>query len=166
MGVNKHKPHLVVYMEDNPYRDLVNGMKKLPNINDFNIDSKNPCGGWNKTLSKLEENLNLINSNENMFVLLLMDFDNKFNERYSKFENILKEQSCKARVFLLGIDVKESEDLKKTLGYKNLEEISKILSENCPKEESKEWNNKHLKCNLREIEKMKSINIFDWLFVK
>ena len=31
---------------------------------------------------------------------------------------------------------------------------------------SKEWNNKHLKCNLREIEKMKSINIFDWLFVK
>jgi putative IMPACT (imprinted ancient) family translation regulator len=95
-----------------------------------------------------------------------MDFDNKFNERYSKFENILKEQSCKARVFLLGIDVKESEDLKKTLGYKNLEEISKILLENCPKEESKEWNNKHLKCNLREIEKMKSINIFDWLFVK
>ena len=93
MGVNKHKPHLVVYMEDNPYRDLVNGMKKLPNINDFNIDSKNPCGGWNKTLSKLEENLNLINSNENMFVLLLMDFDNKFNERYSKFENILKEQT-------------------------------------------------------------------------
>ena len=48
MGVNKHKPHLVVYMEDNPYRDLVNGMKKLPNINDFNIDSKNPCGDGTK----------------------------------------------------------------------------------------------------------------------
>ena len=164
MGVNKHKPHLVVFMEDNPYRDIVNGMKKLINVDDTNIDSKNPCGGWSKVFSKLDENLALINSNENMHILLLIDFDNKFEERYEKFEEMLKGQSCKSRVFMFGIDKKESEDLKATLKYKNYEEISKCLLENCPNEVSQEWNNKHLKCNIDMIEKMKKVGVFDWLF--
>lgn len=166
MGINRHKNHLVVFMEDRPYRDIVNGAKSLLNVNENIVDSKEPSGGWSKTFEKLKENLQLIGKFKNMHVLVLIDFDNEYEKRYDIFENILKDNNCLDRAFLLGIDAKESEDLKKALGYKNSEDIAKILLENCPDETANEWENRHLKSNLREIERMRDGGVFQWLFIK
>ena len=51
MAVNRHRNHLVVYLEDQPYRGMMNGVKKLLKINDFVIDVRPPCGGWTFAVS-------------------------------------------------------------------------------------------------------------------
>lgn len=166
MAVNRHRNHLTIYLEDRPYRELVNGAKNLMHINEQVIDDKNPCGGWTKVFAQLEENLNLLNAKIYMHALLLMDFDNQFAARKEKFEEILIEQPCRDRVFLLGIDNKESESLKRTLGITNNEKISEILLEKCPDEIVEIWQNEHLRCNTEEIERMRNQSVFEWLFVK
>lgn len=164
MAVNRHNNHLVVFLEDRPYRELVNGAKTLPNINERVIDDKNPSGGWPKVFAQLEENLPLLNNRQKMHALLLMDFDNAFQARITKFNQLLTNQNCADRVFILGIDAKESENLKRTLKQSNNEQISKILLENCPSLVVQEWQNQHLNCNQDEIKRMRAQGVFEWLF--
>lgn len=165
MAVNRHKNHLVIYLEDLPYRAIVNGAKTLPNISDQVIDARPPCGGWAKVFAELEDNLRLLNAKPKMYALLLMDFDNDFEKRKRRFEDLIKHQSCKDRVFLLGIDNKESEDLKAALKQSNNEAVGKILLEQCPKEINVHWINSHLRCNTDELTRMNEAGVFDWLFV-
>lgn len=164
MAVNRYSNHLVVYLEDKPYRELVNGAKTLENVNEKIIDDKNPCGGWSKVLKSLTGNLNLINSRHHMHVLLLIDFDNEFEKRKEKFKEIILEEPCFNRVFLLGIDLKESEDLKRTLNQTNNEVISQLLLKDCPNNLAEVWENDHLRCNQPEIERMRASGVFEWLF--
>lgn len=165
MAVNRYQNHLVVYLEDQPYREIMNGVKNLPHINDKVIDVKNPCGGWKKVFVELEENFRLIEKYSQMYALLLMDFDNDFVNRQKKFQELCNKFPGQERIFLLGIDKKESEDLKKTLQQSNNEAIGKILLENCPDQPtSNVWDNPHLHNNLQEIERMRKSGIFQWLF--
>lgn len=164
MAVNRHHNHLVVFLEDKPYRELVNGAKTLLNINERVIDDKDPSGGWNKVFVQLEENLPLLNNRQKMHALLLMDFDNAFEARINRFKQLLANESCAERVFILGIDAKESENLKRTLKQSNNEKISKILLENCPSHVVQEWQNQHLNCNQYEIKRMREQGVFKWLF--
>lgn len=164
MAVNRYNKHLVFYLEDLPYRGIVNGVKTLPNINDHVIDAKPPCGGWVKVFAELEENLKLLNAKAQMHALLLMDFDNDFEKRKGRFENLLSEQDCNDRVFLLGVDNRESEDLKAALKQSNNEAIGKILLQSCPEETAEEWKNPHLRCNADELARMAGAGVFTWLF--
>lgn len=164
MAVNKHKPHLILFLEDKPYRDLVNGAKILLHVDDSLLQVKNPCGGYKKVFDELKEHLNFIDGNYNAHALLLIDFDNQHNKRLNTFKEMLTDKSCKDRVFLLGIDAKESEDLKKYLNITNYEEIASILLEKCPDESTEVWQSEHLKCNVSEIERMKKNGVFEWLF--
>ncbi len=165
MAVNRHKNHLVIYLEDRPYRGIVNGVKTLPNVNDQVIDARPPCGGWAKVFAELEDNLRLLNAKPEMHALLLMDFDNDFEKRKKRFEDMLNQHACKNRVFLLGVDDKESEDLKAALKQSNNEAVGKILVEQCPEETNEHWSNAHLRCNAAELNRMQQMGIFDWLFV-
>ena len=164
MAVNRYQNHLVIYLEDQPYRGIVNGVKSLPNINDHVIDVKSPCGGWVKVFAELEGNLNLLNNKVHMHALLLMDFDNDFSSRIEKFNRMLSDQVCEDRVFLLGVDKKESEDLKTALNERNNEAIGGLLLRRCPDETVDEWQNPHLHCNKDELERMREAGVFDWLF--
>jgi len=164
MAVNRYKNHLVIYLEDQPYRGIVNGIKTLPNVNDTVIDSRPPCGGWGKVFAELESNLRLLNARPEMHALLLMDFDNVFAKRRSKFDELLKEQDCKDRVFLLGVDDKESEDLKASMNQSNNEAVGKDLLRHCPDEQTDAWRNPHLHCNSNEIKRMQAAGMFVWLF--
>lgn len=165
MAVNRHKNHLVIYLEDKPYRAIVNGVKTLSNLNDQFIDAKPPCGGWTKVFAELEDNLRLLNARPEMHALLLMDFDNDFERRKQRFDDLLNQQACKDRVFLLGVDDRESEDLKAALRQSNNEAVGKVLLEQCPQETNEHWNNAHLRCNADELMRMQQAGIFDWLFV-
>jgi len=167
MGVNRYKEHLVVFVEDKPYRDILNGVQM---VHDINIDVKNPCGGWAKVFESFEKNKNILDKFSDATILLIMDFDDKkedteasFEKRKSRF-NELVDDKYKDRVFLLGTNYKESEDLKKIFSLSNFEDIGKVLVENCPNGSLNNWNNKHLQCNLSEIYRMQEAGVFDWLF--
>ncbi|CAA6801187.1 MAG: Unknown protein [uncultured Sulfurovum sp.] len=71
----------------------------------------------------------------------------------------------KSRVFLLGTNHKESEDLKKIFNLSNFEAIGRLLVEDCPRGNLDNWKNKHLECNILEIDRMKEEGIFNWLFI-
>ena len=170
MAVNQYIEHLVILLEDEPYRDIVNGVKLSLNINESVIDVKNPCGGWPKVFEKLNKDLPLLNKYRNRNILLLMDFDDNrddtqtsFAKRMNRFEKIVPEE-YRNRVFLLGINHKESEDLKKIFQLSNFEKIGKLLIDDCPNGDLSHWENKHLVCNLSELDRMKKNGIFDWLF--
>lgn len=68
------------------------------------------------------------------------------------------------RVFILGVNHKESEALKKFFGTPNFEVIGKKLVEKCPHGDLSHWQNTHLECNLAEIERMRKNGVFGWLF--
>ena len=166
MAVNRYKNHLAVYLEDEPYRGIVNGVKTLPNVNDHVIDVRPPCGGWPKVFAELRGNLRLLNDRKEMHAVLLIDFDNEFAFRKQRFEAIIAGQPCCERVFLLGIDNKESEDLKASLKHSNNEAVGKLLLSQCPDEPSAEWQSSHLQCNESEIKRLQSAGVLDWLFVE
>jgi hypothetical protein len=50
MSVNIYKEHLVVYFEDIPYKEILNGIQNLSNINEQTIIVGHPCGGWKKSV--------------------------------------------------------------------------------------------------------------------
>jgi len=170
MAVNRHKKHLVVFVEDKPYSDILNGVQMVHNINMDVIDVKSPCGGWTKVFESFEKNKKILDKFPEAIILLIMDFDDKKEDTESSFENRknrfneLVEDKYKHRVFLLGTNHKESEDLKKIFSLSNFEAIGKILVEDCPNGNLANWNNKHLNCNLSEIDRMKKAGVFDWLF--
>lgn len=103
-----------------------------------------------------------------------MDFDDEEEDMKSltSFENrkrMLRKiihADYEDRVFLLGVNHKESEALKPFFRTSNFENIGKELIKNCPNGDLSNWKNTHLECNLAEIDRMKKNGIFDWLFYK
>lgn len=169
MAVNRYRKHMVIFLEDKPYRELVNGAQIIGGLNNSVIDVKKPCGGWKKVFESFEKNISLLEKYPKCNILLLMDFDDKnidseesFKYRMSKFNEVVPEQD-KNRVFLLGVNYKESESLLKVFKKSNFEDIGKILIENCP-DSNENWEIEQLKCNLVEIQRMRKLKIFEWLF--
>ena len=160
MGINRCKPHLTVFLEDKPYRDIFNGIKRLHYVNCNILDVKHPCGGWVKVFSNFEENLPFINSNNNQYVLLVMDFDNNFQSRKSRFDELIQGQQCSNRVFLFGIEHKESEDLKRFLNITDNEKLGQSLLNSCHDENCEVWKNIHLNVNFSEIERLQQSLIY------
>jgi len=165
MAVNRHQAHLVVYLEDRPYREIMNGLKNLPKINAKVLDIKQPAGGWVKVFDTLAENLRLLDTYQKSHVLLLMDFDGECEGRKQRLHHIITGHACADRVFMLGIDNRESEDLKRTLKQSNNEAIAAMLLEDCPKADGSVWQNTHLQCNAGELRRMRERGVMDWLFL-
>ncbi len=164
MGVNKNKKHLVVIQEDSPYRELLNGVRNSPHVDGYKIDNRAPAGGWSKVFCALEDNHALLERYSEMHLLLLMDFDRKFGERMQHFKEMIADKSYQSRVFLLGVDNKEFENLKQTLKKSNVEKIGQELVKGCPDQQSAIWDTQQLACNQTEIDRMRKAGVFKWLF--
>lgn len=170
MGVRREEQHLVVLLEDDPYRSILNGVKHSLNINERVIDAKKPSRGWPKVFDDLESNIQLLKKYPKCHILLLMDFDDKDEDSLSSFENRKRRlneitpSEYSERVFILGVNHKESEALKKYFKISNLEQIGQRLIKDCPTGDLSDWKNTHLECNLPEIERMRENGVFNWLF--
>jgi len=170
VAVNRYRNHLVIFLEDDPYRSILNGIKNLLNVNDNVLDVKNPSGGWGKVFEDFENNLYLLRKYSQCFIVLLMDFDDKDKKLAGSFESRKKmfiekvPLEYKERVFLLGVNHKESENLKQFFNNTNFENIGAKLVEDCPNNSLSNWKNTHLECNLSEIDRMHKKGIFNWLF--
>ena len=148
----------------------MNGIKLSINTNHNTIDTKKPSGGWRNVFEDLRDNLHLLGKYSKCYILLLMDFDDKDKNSLSSFEkrmdmlNNIVPQEYADRVFLLGVNHKESEDLKKLFNSPDFEKIGQKLVKDCPEGDLSIWENDVLMCNLSEIWGMKKANIFEWFF--
>lgn len=154
---------LKILFEDSPYRDILNGVALSSNVNENALDFFKPCGGWLKVFEQLEKELKFLDKFKDRHLLILIDFDEKFESRYDKFLKSIPSQ-YQNRVFILGVDNKESEALKSLFKMPNFEKIGKKLIKDCPDSDLSNWKNKHLQCNEFEIKRMKKCGVFDWLF--
>lgn len=163
MGVNFYKEHLYVLLEDEEYQKIMNGVNLTPHVNNAVIQLCHFGHGWSSVFDDFKKTKKLLNRFKERHVLLLMDFDYEFTKRLEEFRQSVPAE-FKNRVFILGIDNKESEDLVRFFKC-NSEEIGKKLVRNCPNGDLSHWKNIHLECNLPEIERMKTVGIFEWLFI-
>lgn len=162
--MNYYKKHLYVILEDEQYQKIMNGVNLSFHVKDDVIKISNFSGGWRKVFKDFLGLISLMSKFPERHILLLIDFDYEFESRLVKFRNSVPNE-LQRRVFILGIDNKESEDLARLFKC-NIEEVGKKLVEDCPDGDLSAWKNIHLECNLPEIERMKQSGIFDWLFVK
>ena len=160
---NNYKNHLRVILEDKPYREILNGVGLSLNIKGDLLDVRNPCGGWEDVFKELENELKFLDKFKNRHILMIIDFDYEFESRYDKFLKSIPSQ-YQNRVFILGVDNKESEALKSLFKMPNFEKIGKKLIKDCPDSDLSNWKNKHLQFNAFEIKRMKKCGVFDWLF--
>lgn len=156
---------LKILFEDSPYRDILNGVALSSNVNENNLDFYKPCKGWLKVFEQLENEVKILENLKDRHLLMIIDFDEKFESRYKMFFTKVPPQ-YQNRVFILGVDNKESEALKGLFSINDFEKIGKKLVEDCPDSDLSNWKNKHLECNLVEIGRMKDLGVFKWLFKK
>lgn len=170
MGINNYLQHLNVIIEDEAYKEILSGVRLSLNVQESLIKINHVSAGWTGVFDDFENSIGVLNKFTNRFTLLLMDFDDKeastttsYDKRLLRFHKIVP-NNLKGRVFILGVNYKESDDLKKYFQM-NLEEVGKLLITDCPSGDLSQWKNTHLECNMSEIERMKKAGIFDWLFI-
>lgn len=150
MSVNAFRPHVLVLSEDEANRNIANGFLLDPSLKLRNIQVLPHAGGWQVVLDKFDNELiPRLNKYPDCRVILLIDFDNDFNNRSVVVSDKIP-GPLKNRVFLLGT-AKEPECLKAQLGQ-SFEEIGKTLSEACANNrQSSLWQHQHLKHNQPEL---------------
>jgi len=154
MSVNRKKKHILVLPEDDANRQIADGFCLGPNLNDRAIQILHPPGGWLKVVNSFKKTyVRKMGSNQNMMMLLLIDFDLNEDSRLA----YVKEQipnDLKERVFVLGAQ-SDPENLKKNIANLNtFENIGKNLAQDCVNETDKIWGHDLLKHNRNELDRM------------
>lgn len=110
---NRYKSHLVIIPEDQEMLDLVNGALLV--LNTRSICVENIAGGQPNVFNALNSDQkwkkSYLNKYDKAILLLLIDFDCKFDDRYKEFLTLIQ-PNFHDRIFLLGVDHKETDDLK------------------------------------------------------
>jgi hypothetical protein len=151
MSLNKYKPHLLVLPEDDANRQIANGFILDPNLNARAIQILPPVGGWKKTLDNFrDDHAPEMKDYPERRIVLLIDFDQKYEKRLSCVKQISPE--LVDRVFVLGA-LSEPEDLKRNIG-KNFEDIGEALSQDCVDNTREVWGHDLLKHNETELDRM------------
>lgn len=152
MSVNKHKPHLLVLPEDAANRQMANGFALDLNCDLNAIQILNEAGGWGKVVDTFKSDYlpGMLKFPERRIVLL-MDFDDKPEERRSFVEKEIPED-IKHRVFILGVR-SEPENLRTAIG-KNFEAIGTALAEDCTANKRDFWMHDLFKHNEPELNRL------------
>lgn len=153
--VNSYTPHVLVLPEDQANVDIVNGFRLYPSFNERNFKVLPLAGGWRKVLDEFEKLIPSLRRNPDRRVILLIDFDNKFQER----ETIVRGRipaDLRDQVFFLGAAV-EPEKLKSALRYRSSEKIGKELAEACANSlDESLWQHEQLRHNQPELDRLVS----------
>ncbi len=147
MSVNKEKPHLYILPEDDENRELANGFINNLWVNDRQVQVLPVAGGWRTVLEKFKvEYIPHLNTYRDANIVLLIDFDQKHESRFSSFTEEIPDR-FKDRVFVIGVK-DEPKDLKRALNLtKNFEEIGSALADDCHDNTTKMWGHPHLSHN-------------------
>lgn len=151
MSVNRYKPHILVLPEDDANRQIAAGFILDPNLNAWAIQVLPPVGGWKKVVDDFREvYAPVMKGYPERRIVLLIDFDQKYEKRLSCVKDISPE--LVDRVFVLG-SLSEPEDLKRNIG-KSFEKIGEALSQDCVNNTRHLWGHDLLKHNESELDRM------------
>ena len=155
MSGNRYRPHVVVILEDDANRQLANGFKNHWAVAQRNLVVQPEAGGWRAVLDVFEsDHVPSMRKNHSLIVVLLLDFDEKGEDRRSTCEERIPDD-LKERVFLLGAS-DAPEDLKKAMKM-TLEQIGTALADDCNLALSDQWAQSHLAHNIPELQRMTPI---------
>ena len=151
-GINRKKEHLYIFPEDNAYKDMVQCFENECT----QIQCLKPFRGYiGKLKDKIERKIELPRLNEYSFILILIDYDNKatnYNKEYTieqkidlinQIKTLLQGKVKQENIFIMGIEFKESENLKKFFNA-SFEKIGQILFDDLKNDKIDNWDNKHL----------------------
>lgn len=150
---NKYQPHVVIWIEDDANRDIVNGF-----LNAFGVDRnqanplsksrQNGQAGWQKTATEFIKNCNQeLHKLPHRYMLLVIDFDKDNNRRKWISQQI--STSVRDRVFIVGV-WQEPEDLKKSVKL-SFEIIGETLATECASNQYNLWQHHLLQHNSQEL---------------
>lgn len=155
MSLNRYKPHILIWYEDDAYRQIVNGFIKNPALNYRAINVPHePFGGWRNVADELD-NLDIYKMSRytQRHLLLLVDYDNNVG-RLNYIQNKIPE-NLSDRIFILGV-LSESEELKRNI-RKDFEKIGMALAQDCADNTRSMWAHDLLKHNESELDRMVSL---------
>lgn len=151
MSANAYRPHLIVLVEDDAARQIVNGFILHPNLNTRAIQVMRPLGGWRRILDAYrEEYLSSMYIFPERRVALIVDCDNDQH----RLQRVTGEvpRDLKDRTFVLGV-LSNPEDLRRSLNM-SFEEIGKSLAQDCSDDTRVIWGHALLIDNEPELRRM------------
>ncbi len=159
MAVNRYSDHILVVPEDDANRQLANGFITHFSVKPRAIQVLNPEGGWLKVFSRFQSSLiDDLRNYPKMHLVLLVDFDNDYQNRIQQFKNECPTELCD-RFYILGAK-SEPESIKKAMS-KNYEAIGNLLVEDCRANVNTYWSHTELDHNSGEIARLnKSVSSF------
>lgn len=152
MRINREQLHVIVIPEDNANQQLAFGFIEHHAVNDRLIQVMPPANGWPGVLKKFSEvYLPLLQAYPHAHVVMLVDFDEKVDQRKSNFENHIPDD-VRDRVFVIG-SRSEPEKLKKKLKL-GFAKIGDELAENCHSDGYVLWSHQELAHNESELQRL------------
>jgi hypothetical protein len=151
MGINRHRPHVLVLPEDDADRQLANGF-----FNDSSISPQaRPLpypGGWMKVLDRFEyDEIPYMRKYSEAFMVLVFDFDDD-PDRLSVAKQRIPADLAD-RVFIVG-SLRDPESLRKA-GLGKPEEIGLALAKDCREGTDTIWRHDLLRHNAPELARLR-----------
>ena len=165
MSLNKYQEHLFVLPEDEANEKIAHGFTLFHEIANRKINVLPIVGGWLKVLDDFKKvHLSEMQNYPKRLMVLLIDFDNEYEEKIEKIKVVIPTQ-LQNRVFVLGV-LDEPEKLNSRLGFTGFETIGQQLAKDCyeQKIDGSLWAHDHLKHNIPEIQRMQQI-VRPFLFI-
>jgi hypothetical protein len=152
MSVNKFEPHVYVIPEDRANEQIANGFIGHDQVRDSKIQVLPTAGGWSSVLETFKtEYVPYLRNNNNGYVILLIDFDSKYENRRKRCDDDVP-ADVKDRVFVVGA-IETHERLRRALSS-NYEAIGELLAEDCFKGTSDVWGHDHLNHNQPDLQRL------------
>ncbi len=148
MSVNRHRPHVLVLVEDQANREIVIGFRTHLSVDQRQIGVTKNLGGWRRVCDEFEHvYVTKLYESEECHVVMLIDFDERLERREHVKELIPDE--LQDRVCIIGV-LSEPEKLKDATKLR-FEEIGLALAADCPGQAAGIWNHELLKHNVVEL---------------
>jgi hypothetical protein len=151
--MNGFPPTIYVIPEDDEDRQLANGFRLSDYVvNALRLKVMPVAGGWPKVKETFEtEYINWLRKYPNDVVVMVIDFDGKYADRYAMFAEAIP-HDLKDRAFVIG-PREEPKDLRHALG-EPLEDIGRRLAKECADGISDTWDHEHLRHNTPDRDAM------------
>ncbi len=145
MSVDKYKSHVFVIPEDARDEQIANGFTNHPKVTARQIQVMPVAGGWGKVLKTFkDEYISRLEQCPKCHVVMLIDFDEKTEQRQEKFDNDIPD-ALSERVFVVG--PRDTPEALKSSLHKGYEDIGWTLADECFSGNATLWEHEQLKHN-------------------
>ena len=139
--------------EDDANRQLAIGFRMDPSVTAARIHVLPVAGGWVEVLNRFQsDHIADMESRAGRYMVLLIDFDTRYDERLTDAKNRIPEHLMD-RVFFLGAWSRP--EALKGAGLGSYETIGMKLAQDCRDDTDTTWNREQLRHNAGEIARMR-----------